>query len=102
MSLRRGLVVAAVLGCGGVSGWAQSKGATTPPVLQSGDTTVTVNSVLTKDQQKQLLATLDKTFQFVSKDTGLPIVHPIKSKFTSRDEVNKMLRKPGELQPFHD
>ncbi len=96
MSLRRGLVVVAVLGCGGVSGWAQSapaKGATTPPVLQSGDTTVTVNSVLTKDQQKQLLATLDKTFQFVSKDTGLPIVHPIKSKFTSRDEVNKMLRK---------
>jgi hypothetical protein len=89
-------MVAAVLGCGGVSGWAQSapaKGATTPPVLQSGDTTVTVNSVLTKDQQKQLLATLDKTFQFVSKDTGLPIMHPIKSKFTSRDEVNKMLRK---------
>jgi len=94
-------MVAAVLVGGSVSVWAQTaptqggtgKGTTTPPVLQSGDTTVTVNSVLTEAQKKQLLATLDKTFQFVSKDTGLPIQHPIKSKFTSRDEVNKMLRK---------
>jgi hypothetical protein len=65
----------------------------TPPQLESGQTSITVDSHLTKAQERQLLAKLDETFQFVSKDTGLEIKRPIKSTFTSREAVNKFLRK---------
>ena len=101
LSLRRGLWVAAVLVGGGAGVWAQSapaknapaKGETTPPVLQSGQTTVTVDTLLTKQQETQLLADMSSTFQWVSKDTGLGIKRPIKGRFETRDDVSKMLRK---------
>jgi len=101
LSLRRGLWVAAVVVGGGAAAWAQSapakngpaKGETTPPVLQSGQTSIAVDSVLTKEQEKQLLADMSSTFQWVSKDTGLAIKRPIKGRFETRDDVNKMLLK---------
>ena len=68
-------------------------GATTGPVLQSGQTTITVDKRLTKDQEKQLLGLSEKIFEFASKDTGLPIEHPVKKVFISRDQVGKELRK---------
>ncbi len=70
-----------------------AKGAVTPPVLQSGKTTITVDQRLTKDQEKQLLGLSNKIFAFASKDTGLPIEHPVKKVFISREGVNKELRK---------
>lgn len=65
----------------------------TPPELQSGKTSITIEHRLTKDQEKQLLGLSDKIFGFASKDTGLPIARPVKKVFVSRDEVNKELRK---------
>ena len=65
----------------------------TPPELQSGQTTVTADKRLTKDQEKQLLGLSEKIFEFASKDTGLPIQRSVKKVFISRDQVNKELRK---------
>ena len=65
----------------------------TGPVLEQGQTTITVEKRLTKEQEKQLLGLSDKIFAFASKDTGLPIEHPVKKVFVSRDQVNKELRK---------
>lgn len=65
----------------------------TPPKLQSGQTTVIIDQPLTKAQEKQLLSDADEIFQFVSKDTGLPIQHSIKKTFITRDKVNSELRK---------
>ena len=65
----------------------------TPPQLESGDTTITVEKRLTKQQEEQLFADAEDIFKFASKDTGLPIEHPIKKVFISRDQVSKELRK---------
>ena len=66
----------------------------TPPVLESGQTNITVDTKrLTKAQEDQLLADADEIFRFASKDTGLPIEHPVKKLFISREEVSKELRK---------
>jgi hypothetical protein len=68
-------------------------GKVTPPVLLSGQTTITADKILTPEQEKSLLADEDQILHFVSKDTGLPIVSPVKSRFISRDAVAKELRK---------
>jgi hypothetical protein len=68
-------------------------GKTTPPVLQSGQTSIAADSKLTKDQEKDLLGSEEEILQFVSKDTLLPIKAPVKCRFISRDAVNKELRK---------
>jgi hypothetical protein len=65
----------------------------TPPQLQEGQTTVIVDQPLTKAQEKQLLADANEIFEFVSKDTGLPIEHSVKKVFITRDKVNTELRK---------
>ncbi len=65
----------------------------TPPQLESGQTSITVDRRLTKEQEKQLLGLSEKIFEFASKDTGLPIQHPVKKVFISREQVNKELRK---------
>ena len=109
LSLRRavGSLVAVMVLSAALPSWSQAaspanqdpkptpspqSGATSPQV-DSGQTSGPADSRLTKLQEKQLLAKLDDTFHFVSKDTGLEIKRPIKSKFTSRDEVSKFLRK---------
>jgi len=97
LRLGRGLAVAAALGAAGV--WAQGTapgdkpGPVTPPQLQSGQTTITVETLLTKKEQAALLGDVDEIFRFASKDTGLAIAHPVKKVFDSRESVNKMLRK---------
>ena len=68
----------------------------TPPQLESGQTTINIKAPekrLTKAQEGQLFADADEIFKFASKDTGLPIEHPVKKVFISRDEVSKELRK---------
>ena len=65
----------------------------TPPQLESGQTTITIDKRLTKQQEEQLFADADEIFRFASKDTGLPIQHPVKKIFISREEVGKELRK---------
>jgi hypothetical protein len=68
-------------------------GKTTPPVLESGKTTITADTILTADQEKTLLSAEDEILHFVSADTLLPIKSPVKSRFISRDAVAKELRK---------
>src|ERR1700761_3836470 len=101
LSLRRavGSLVTVMVLSAALPSWSQAASSAkqdpkpAPSQTDSAQATATVDSRLTKLQEKQLLAELDETFHFVSKDTGLEIKRPIKSKFTSRDEVNKFLRK---------
>ncbi|MEO8726596.1 MAG: hypothetical protein ABI383_10785 [Acidobacteriaceae bacterium] len=46
---------------------------------------------MTPEQAQQLFASIDGVFQFVSRDTGLPIKHPVEKKLSSRDEVEKYI-----------
>jgi hypothetical protein len=64
-----------------------------PPKLQEGQTNIVIDQPLTKAQEKQLLADADEIFQFVSKDTGLPIQKSVKKVFITRDKVNAELKK---------
>jgi hypothetical protein len=64
-----------------------------PPQLQEGQTTVVIDQPLSKAQEKQLLSDANEIFEFVSKDTGLPIQHSVKKVFITRDKVNAELRK---------
>jgi hypothetical protein len=85
---------------GAVSGGARESGpvpahgvGVTPPQLESGQTTVQVDKLLTQAQEDALLADAENIFQFASKMTGLPIEHPVKRVFISREEVSKQLRQ---------
>jgi hypothetical protein len=60
-----------------------------PPAAQSEAT----QPPLTKDQAKDLFRRVDKILSFVSTDSGLPIVHSVKRKLITRDEVNKYLSR---------
>ncbi len=96
LGLRAGCFVVVLVLAGPV--WAQAgsdggDGKVTPPVLESGQTTVTGDTILTLKQQKELLGDQDEILRFVSKDTGLPIKESVKSRFISRDAVNKEMRK---------
>jgi hypothetical protein len=65
-------------------------GAPTPP----GSTKDATNQKpMTKDQANELFRSVDEILKFVSTDTKLPIVHPVKRKLISRDEVTKYLEK---------
>ena len=48
---------------------------------------------MTKDQAKELFKSVDEILGFVSSDTKLAIVHPVKRRLISRDEVTKYLEK---------
>ncbi len=48
---------------------------------------------MTKEQAKELFKSVDEILNFVSDDTKLAIVHPVKRRLISRDEVNKYLEK---------
>ena len=63
-----------------------------PPSAQSEAT----HPPLTKDQAKDLFRRVDRILSFVSTDTGLPIVHSVKRKLITRDEVNKYLSQKFE------
>jgi hypothetical protein len=68
-------------------------GNVTPPVLMSGSSTVTADTVLTPQQEKTLLEDEDQILHFVSKDTHLSLKDPVKCRFISREAVNTELRK---------
>jgi hypothetical protein len=65
----------------------------TPPVLTSGNSTVTADTVLTPQQEKTLLEDEDQILHFVSKDTHLSLKDPVKCRFISRDAVAAELHK---------
>ena len=62
-------------------------------MLESGQTAVVQDKLLSGAQEKDLIASEDKILHFVSKDTELPILAAVKVRFVSRDSVAKDLRK---------
>jgi len=92
VSLRRwlvvGTVVAGLMSPGRV--WSQDTQQKPAKPEAGGDT------LLTPKQEKDLLASEDEILHFVSKDTQLPIVAPVKCRFISREAVNKELRQKFE------
>ncbi len=48
---------------------------------------------MTRQQRKELLASVDSMLDFVSQDTALPIRHKVKRKLISRDQVTRYLQK---------
>lgn len=96
MTWQRVLAAGVWVGLGAGIAQAQANagdGKITPPVRISGNSTVTVDTVLTPAQEKSLLDAEDQILHFVSKDTHLPIKSPVKCKFISRDAVATELRK---------
>jgi hypothetical protein len=65
-------------------------GATTP--TQPPDKKKPEHKISDKEA-KQLFADVDEILKFVSKDTGLPIKHPVKRALASREEVRKYLQE---------
>jgi hypothetical protein len=61
-----------------------------PPSAQPGQSDKPVTRI-TPDQAKELFASVGKILQFASDDTKLPIRHEVKSKLTTRPEVEKYL-----------
>lgn len=84
-----------VLACGSVGAQQGNNGGdkVTPPKLESGQTTISIDTLLTPQQELQLRSDEGSILEFVSKDTGLAIKKPVKLRFVSREEVNKELRK---------
>jgi hypothetical protein len=62
----------------------------TPPAKGKGGDDA-AQAPLTKEQAKKLFEKVDTILAFVSKDTDLPIVHSVKRRLISREEVNKFL-----------
>ena len=46
---------------------------------------------MTPEEAQKLFASIDDVFQFVSRDTKLPILHTVPKKLSSRDEVEKYI-----------
>ena len=100
-------------GCGaGVWGWAlagvlmlpawghgQGAPTTPPPVATQGakaaeaQTPAGAEKVMTKQQARELLDSVDGVMAFVAADTGLPPVVKVKRRLITRDEVSKYLAK---------
>jgi len=104
-----GVTLAGILGCqmrpqnaGPVQAAAPAAKASAPAaaqitvsVEQTGPAgqTEAPHAPLTKEQAKELFRSVDDILSFVSTDTKLPIVHSVKRKLITRDEVNKFLRE---------
>ena len=82
------------LGCAGA--WGQGDPTTPPRVATQGAKDggdAHKDIIMTKAQEKALLASIDQIMTFVSDDTGLPPVLKVKRRLVSRDEVSKYLVK---------
>lgn len=79
---------------------AQTQGQTTPPPPTAhppnqadAHTPPMTRPAMSKDQRKELLASVDSMLQFVSADTALPIRHKVKRKLISREQVTRYLKE---------
>ncbi|MGA7156410.1 MAG: hypothetical protein WBY53_06170 [Acidobacteriaceae bacterium] len=73
-----------------------NSGKSAPSTPSAAGATVTADTVLTPEQEKNLLDAEDQILHFVSKDTQLPIKSSVKCRFISRQAVNSELRKKFE------
>ena len=76
---------------------AQASSAGKPPAPQSGESSAakpanpSQPTHITPEQARQLFNSVDAIMQFDSKETGLPILHPVKRRLVTRDEVQHYL-----------
>jgi hypothetical protein len=97
----RGLLTVVVVMLCACAGRAQSAsepatGASAATAAQGAATSTqsdATHAPLTKAQASELFRSVDEILSFASTDTGLPIVHSVKRKLITRDEVNKYLRE---------
>jgi len=94
-----GALLAAAVGCRARTQAAPPAATSAPPVVVSAPAVVpgaavqaeAAHAPLTRAQAKELFRSVDEILQFASTDTKLPIVHSVKRKLITRDEVNKYL-----------
>ena len=89
--LKCGVGLAAVLAVSVGAGVAQSSG--TSATGQKPADGAKAETRITKEQAKELFKSVDEILEFASKDSKLPIDHPVKRTLISREEVNKFLRQ---------
>ena len=63
----------------------------TPPPPVSSDAAKTPARPMSKAERRQLLSAVDAMTDFVSKDSALPVHHPVKRRLIGRAEVTKYL-----------
>jgi len=85
-------------GTGGLAGWALAAGMWMSAAVCGGQTATETKkpadaAPMTKEQAKELFKSVDEILNFVSADTKLAIVHPVKRTLISREKVNGFLRK---------
>ena len=79
------------------AGWAQqpepSKPVPQPPPPPEAKASAGGEHTITPAEAEQLFRSVDEILQFVSKDTGLAIKHPVKRRLVSREEVLAFMQK---------
>ncbi len=96
LTWQRVLAACVLVGFGATIAIAQADtdgGKATPPAVEP---TRTADTILTSQQETDLLNAEDQILHFVSKDTHLPIKSPVKCRFISREAVATELRKKFE------
>ena len=92
--MRKFVLGAVVFGVLAGSAWGQGDPSTPPRVATQGaKVDDTKDHVMTKQEARDLLASVDEIMKFVSADTGLAPVEKVKRKLVSREEVNRYLVK---------
>ena len=82
---------------------AQASSTGQPPAPQAGESSAakpanpSQPTHITPEQARQLFNSVDTILQFDSKETGLPILHPVKRRLVTRDEVQHYL-----MQQLHN
>ena len=91
------VAVIAGLALASAGAWAQGDPTAPPPVATQGAKAPADGAhkdiIMTRPQEKALLASVDEIMAFVADDTGLPPVPKVKRRLVSRDEVSKYLIK---------
>jgi hypothetical protein len=97
-ALFAGIALAAMLGCQTRTQSRPASAAAAAPVAVAAPVSVeapakgeVTQARITRDQAKELFRSVDDILSFASKDTDLPIVHSVKRKLITRDEVSKYL-----------
>ena len=86
----RSMLTVALL-CGTGFGQSPARPLSADAARSSADTATKNTPPMSKQERQQLLDEVDPMTQFVSGDTALPIVHRVKRRLISRDEVGRYL-----------
>src|SRR4051812_31801917 len=68
----------------------------TPPAPHAPEKDKKKDRKISEKEAKALFAEVDEILKFVSKDTGLPIKHPVKRELASREQVRKYVTEKSK------